>query len=59
MINIYFSPINQISTGFCNLWGKDDKLESSARMSYSAMIKKDPFPTNTNNIQVNLLSFPP
>jgi len=49
------SPINQISTGFCNLWGKDDKLESSARMSYSAMIKKDPFPTNTNNIQVEKL----
>jgi len=44
------SPINQISTGFCNLWGKEDKLDSSKRMSYSAMIKKDPFPTNTNNI---------
>lgn len=51
------SPINQISTGFCNLWGKEDKLESSKRMSYSAMIKKDPFPTTTitNNIKVDKL----
>jgi len=44
------SPINQISSGFCNLWGKEDKLDSSKRMSYSAIIKKDPFPTNSNNI---------
>jgi len=50
------SPINQISTGFCNLWNKDDRIQDSKRMSYSAMIKKDPFPTNANNIKVEKIS---
>jgi hypothetical protein len=45
------SPINQISSGFCNLWGREDKLESNKQMSWSAIIKKEPFPTNTNIIK--------
>eukprot|EP00088_Acartia_fossae_P036934 TRINITY_DN3812_c0_g1_i13.p1 TRINITY_DN3812_c0_g1~~TRINITY_DN3812_c0_g1_i13.p1 ORF type:complete len:266 (+),score=42.37 TRINITY_DN3812_c0_g1_i13:56-853(+) len=49
------SPINQISSGFCNLWSKEDKLESSKRMSYSAIMKKDPFPSNANTIKVEKL----